>query len=338
MFTQDSELSPLKLHFISKLILEASQQLGLLNLKNTKALKDCLKKNYKSTPVNSNIFSNDAIQTRFSNLNYMEKEKIGKEICCFESILYKLSGELSVNGSYNILNDYVDEEFNEKESLTDLIKAYFENKKLLITLQNRLKYIQNSKSEIVLDYNKQIKYMKLLKDDFQLFETCKVRTVRRWENARRSQNFIRLFIKEQDMVYEEQQMQKGVNQDYMINFHIERYLDSNISDMLDAIGEWDDRISNELDELEVKMQDYNEKRHKFDTQKKNYEELYTKHKQVIDEHNEKIRKEKELILMAKCSIKIQAWWRGVMVRKKLGPFKPKLSKKNKGKKKSKKYY
>lgn len=60
-------------------------------------------------------------------------------------------------------------------------------------------------------------------------------------------------------------------------------------------------------------------------------------KKVIDDgkaNRERKRKEEErLEMLNKKATKIQAWWRGMMVRHKLGPFNPKKGKKGKGKEK-----
>ena len=48
------------------------------------------------------------------------------------------------------------------------------------------------------------------------------------------------------------------------------------------------------------------------------------------------RKEEQEAIELKASIRLQSWWRGVMVRKGLGPFKKGKKKKGKGKKSGKK--
>lgn len=67
---------------------------------------------------------------------------------------------------------------------------------------------------------------------------------------------------------------------------------------------------------------------------------YAEYEQVVVEdriEKEKIRRkvEQEAIEL-KAGIKLQAWWRGVMVRKGLGPYKKGKKKKGKGKKSGKK--
>lgn len=66
---------------------------------------------------------------------------------------------------------------------------------------------------------------------------------------------------------------------------------------------------------------------------------YRRNQEFIDTYlaeKEALEKEKELQeCMQKSAIKIQAWWRGVMVRRKLGPYRP-MEKKKKRQGKAKK--
>lgn len=63
---------------------------------------------------------------------------------------------------------------------------------------------------------------------------------------------------------------------------------------------------------------------------------YSKVVQDDRDHKERLRKEAERELEEqKACVDIQAWWRGVMVRKQLGPYKPKKKGKGKGKKSGK---
>lgn len=55
----------------------------------------------------------------------------------------------------------------------------------------------------------------------------------------------------------------------------------------------------------------------------------------LERKAEKQRIEEELRFLNRMATVIQAWWRGTMVRKKLGPYRPASKKKKKDKKKKK---
>lgn len=78
--------------------------------------------------------------------------------------------------------------------------------------------------------------------------------------------------------------------------------------------------------LKLKFDEMNEKFSLRDVEIRDYLE----ERQILEDANILIERQHEAV------VKIQAWWRGIMVRRNLGPYrrkKPKKSKKSKGKKK-----
>lgn len=305
MASASNGILPMQLHFIKKLLDDACNQLKFLN--------------------------------HSEQNNDLEKQKRSKDISQLRSLIKSLGHEITHHGTTSVLETFITHNLQEATKNHQLINDYFTNKQKLDSLELQLHQANTRKSILLQELDQKVTKAQSERDDVRLLEACRLRTVKRWEDTRCDQNAILFHMSEQNLSQELKELDEAIDDDRMISFHTERYLENCINDLLDTIGEWDDRITKETDELEISMQQLSERQFNFEKKKTQFEELYVKRKQAIDEINARIQEERELILMAKCSIKIQAWWRGVMVRKQLGPFKPKKSKKKKkgGKKKGK---
>lgn len=322
-------ISHMQFHFIRQILDSAKKQLNFLNRENDSNIKPQKKNDSKS-------YYGDILSNEESSYTALEKEKRSKDIALFQSLCNSLGHEIINHGTSSILEKFILQEYQETTDIHQLINDYFINKQKLHSLEIEFQQVNTKKSTLIAELDKKVYKTQLERDDIRLVEECRVRTAKRWEDTRCDQNAIMFHLKEQELSQELRELDEAIDDDRMINFHTERHLDTCINDLYDTIGQWDDRITRETDDLENSLQQLSERRFNFEKRKKQCEELYMRQKEAIEELNEKMRKEKELILMAKCSIKIQAWWRGTMVRKKLGPFKPKSKKKKKTRNKGRK--
>ncbi|XP_017770203.1 PREDICTED: IQ domain-containing protein G-like [Nicrophorus vespilloides] len=163
----------------------------------------------------------------------------------------------------------------------------------------------------------------------------------RWEYSRKHQGKIMLEDKEAhfEEIVNNSQMQMELQK--RIHTDIVRYFEESQEDMQSQIQYWMDRYE---EEVEVRDAELLRMRMERDQQM----EYYLAQKAMYEEHAEfviywgAIREERRIAAEifereTKAAIRIQAWWRGLMVRKKLGRFgKKKRGKKGKGGKDAKK--
>lgn len=179
------------------------------------------------------------------------------------------------------------------------------------------------------------------KDEIEtiLFDnTVKKRYIENWENARIEQGFMVCDKNETEQLDIINKYKSEIEKEIRINSELVSYILENQKDIEEGIDNWTRRYETELEERQTEIQVLKDRR---EEQQKRYEEMlrtYDEHAQAITEYLAlKERKRLEGIRNAKrldASIRIQAWWRGLMVRLQLGPFNPKKKKKKgKGKKK-----
>ncbi|XP_025205682.1 uncharacterized protein LOC112601989 [Melanaphis sacchari] len=149
--------------------------------------------------------------------------------------------------------------------------------------------------------------------------------VEKWEKAR-VENFKFKFrseeLKLQKYIVE---LQAKMKTDQLIDIENEQYLDYSIKELEKQIEYWECKYKTDTNKIDEKLENLiitlEEKTKEIESLKKIFIERQT----IIEEHTEnKQRAEEEkkrIDHMEKMATKIQAWWRGTMVRRRLGPYK-----------------
>lgn len=166
----------------------------------------------------------------------------------------------------------------------------------------------------------------------------KLKYVESWEMSRYEANGIKLDWKEDDYTETIREKSNAVDREARIHAEVELFLTEMSQEYEDLILSWMDRYEKEMEQLETDIQILKEKREEQFEQTEQLREEYERRNVAIADYlevKELRRQEQERQEQrARAAIKIQAWWRGTMVRKCLGPYRKK--KKGKGKDKKKK--
>lgn len=153
-----------------------------------------------------------------------------------------------------------------------------------------------------------------------------------------SQTQKKCFLTEKDMKDEIDRLHRQIEEEERVNQEIEQYLRTHHVDLEDKLEYW----------MEKYDKDVEAKQHDLDVLKaskandlarlQELTKLYAEYEQVVVEdriEKEKARRKAEQEAEElKATVKVQSWWRGIMVRKQLGPYSKKKKKKGKKGKKS----
>lgn len=143
-------------------------------------------------------------------------------------------------------------------------------------------------------------------------------------------------IEEFDLMAEIKNAEDAEVAENLTNFEVLHHLEDTIDELFKKMEEWDDKITADTDSLDASEQELHQRRKNFEARKKRCHEAFEQRKLALAEKDAAIERERILMIMAKAALRIQAWWRGTMVRKGLGRFKKKKSKKKKKATKKKK--
>ncbi|XP_026315171.1 dynein regulatory complex protein 9-like [Hyposmocoma kahamanoa] len=161
------------------------------------------------------------------------------------------------------------------------------------------------------------------------------RHVDNWECARREQHVDA--INKIENVYGDsiRYYMNRMKKELIVHHEIEALVNININETLDEIQMWIEKYDKDTETIGLNIQTkrilYLDKL----SRRMELEEMIKLHEKEVWDWTEFKRKraeaQKYFSDMTRCAVMIQAWWRGLLVRKQLGPFK--VDKKKKRKKK-----
>lgn len=257
-----------------------------------------------------------------------------------EDILIQIKNELRDNQSFNNLLMYLRDFRRTEKEEENLIKKESDNRNLSNQLNRAVNKTIEDTKEQAQNANKKIAKCK---DDIEtmLFDNAlKIRYVDQWENARIEQGLMICDKNENEQQEIIDQYKNEIEKEIRINIEIENYITENQKDIEESIENWMQRYDTELEEKVMQIQTLKDKKEEQEIKYKQMLLDYEVHGKEIAEflifkENKRIEEETEALRNA-AATKIQAWWRGLMVRLKLGPFNPNPKKKKKKDKKGKK--
>merc|ERR1712243_526058 len=128
-------------------------------------------------------------------------------------------------------------------------------------------------------------------------------------------------------------IKKKIDEEIRVNQEIEQYLKTHQAELEEKVDYWMEKYDTDVDEKTHQLDVL--KGSKADDLAKLHEltKLYADYEQVVVKdriEKEKIRRLQEQELEElKSTVKLQSWWRGIMVRTQLGPYSKKKKKKGK---------
>ncbi|KAE9538886.1 hypothetical protein AGLY_005468 [Aphis glycines] len=268
----------------------------------------------------------------------------------FERTLLEISIMDSIYGS-SIISEYVKDifqvsidelhNFGTLKTLHAIVDENEQQKKLQFRLQKDEREPSNDE-QFIEEYEsleKKIQKLKQKEEEIDaIIEKCTAdgehKAIRReteknyvdkWEKSR-VENF-KFKFKSEELELQKYiiELQAKMKTDKVVDNENEQYLDYSIKELEKQIEYWECKYKTDTKEIDEKLENLivtlEEKTKEIECLKKTFNERKT----IIEEHAEnkqRAEEEKKLIdHMEKMATKIQAWWRGTMVRRRLGPYK-----------------
>ncbi|XP_050060021.1 dynein regulatory complex protein 9-like [Aphis gossypii] len=268
----------------------------------------------------------------------------------FEKTLLEISIMDSIYGS-SIISEYVKDifqvsidelhNFGTLKTLHAIVDENEQQKKLRFRLQKDEREPSNDE-QFIEEYEsleKKIQKFKQKEEEIDaIIEKCTAdgehKAIRReteknyvdkWEKSR-VENF-KFKFKSEELELQKYiiELQAKMKTDQVVDKENEQYLDYSIKELEEQIEYWECKYKTDNKEIDEKLENLivtlEEKTKEIECLKKTFNER----KIIIEEHAEnkqRAEEEKKLIdHMEKMATKIQAWWRGTMVRRRLGPYK-----------------
>ncbi|CAL1684547.1 unnamed protein product [Lasius platythorax] len=259
------------------------------------------------------------------------REKLQRDSLYVSGIIRDLKREISERGTIEVLIKEIERITSREEQERFLSE---ENGKMQTIIAKLRKTIVDKKTSNEKEEESLTKKLTLTRDEkerLKLIKDVEMRYVQAWETARREQNVLRYKLKMD-------QLEKTLNNYYVreknencVNSELTRYLTWRVAFIENRIEQWRQRYDREQRMYEKEICKV---RNEIEDAQKYLEQLtteYCSNQEFIDTYlaeQEALRRQKEHEdHVQRCTIRIQAWWRGVMVRRKLGPYRPEEKKK-----------
>ncbi|XP_021937543.1 IQ domain-containing protein G isoform X2 [Zootermopsis nevadensis] len=264
-----------------------------------------------------------------------------KEWIRLEEVLHIVMDELTFQNSFKTLVEISKFEEQKQSEEAELRSIEKKNVKKINNLHMMLKTeFKKGMDEL----NERHDTVARLKDQIQetlFMNDLKFKYVSKWEAARIEQNCERLSLSEKILEDQLTDLKDNIDMEMRCHVEIEMYMKHATTNLEKEIKNWMEKYGSELEERAADCQKLQAKRAVTCKELEDLLSLYQQHQNEIDAylaHKEKeaakAAHEAHLYCMATV---IQAWWRGTMVRRGLGPYKKsKKGKDRKGKAKGRK--
>ncbi|XP_044268417.1 dynein regulatory complex protein 9-like [Tribolium madens] len=264
-------------------------------------------------------------------LNY---RKFQKDLSWLENVLKSVIIDLQKSFYFDdfikILNEDNLTRQEEHTLLTSKMFNLHEVKKLRTYLDLEKKELNRELQDVTEELGN---FKDQLNDDI-IESGVKLNYLKEWQKSRQEQNTSILNRQEQKLIKMAENMNAEIEKEIVIHEDMFSFLEMSLSEFQEEITKWMEKYDVDMEELEKAVE---KKKIDLEQQKDNYLKLleeYNSRQEEMDKYKahklQMQREAEELQRQTRAATRIQAWWRGVMFRKGLGPFKRKKGKGKKG--------
>ncbi|XP_044593039.1 dynein regulatory complex protein 9 [Cotesia glomerata] len=282
---------------------------------------------YQNTLVNFNhhVVNNNYNNNSRKQLDQLEiLDKLKEDSLYVRELLEELLEEVEESGSFSTLIKLIENNTSRENNERDILVDYEKVQEAVKSFRKTLREFTIARNREMEALKAQLITLRMEKEKLEFKNELETQYASGWEKAQCEQSSLRCSI-----------ILKGLNtslQDWLIRGknerrvarEIEAFLKQNILANENAAERWRNRYNQEIKAYETKN---NKLRSDIKMKLNRLEMLEDKFKSrqefidayLAEKEAKRVQKEKE-DYRRNCSIKIQSWWRGVMVRRKLGPY------------------
>jgi len=267
--------------------------------------------------------------------------KIQEDRTFLESVMGSTMTELVQNCSFQALLDAVNGMKSHKQALQATIQKEEDGRRRVKELQRKLLGVKKEKETEIQQRNEMISHLKDQLQEMKAKTSMEGKYIKKCAEVAVAQSQKRCVNAEKDMKAEIEKLQVRLDEEGNAHQKIESYLQAHQKDLEKKLEFWIDKYETDKEAKQKELDTLKQTKAKDLEKLQELTKLYKEYEQIVVEdriEKEKARRKAEQeAIELRSSIRLQSWWRGVMVRKGFGPFgKKKKGKGKKGKKGKKK--
>ncbi|XP_045527781.1 dynein regulatory complex protein 9-like isoform X1 [Pieris brassicae] len=234
--------------------------------------------------------------------------------------------DLSKHRRFYALSDYVTTVTRKRQHSEVLIEEEAKNKLLRRETQRQLRQQRNHIKSVTYDCNMTVENLKNRVQDAALNVEIRFRYIGNWQNARCEQNSQRITHIESPRVETIDFYKQRIEQEHRVHSEVELLINILINEILENVEHWMVKYEKDMEKMDLKIQRTKNKHETTEERRCALEEkLKLREVELNNWISFKDKREADRLYREKMTIAalaIQAWWRGLLVRLELGPYKP----------------
>ncbi|XP_043272441.1 dynein regulatory complex protein 9 [Venturia canescens] len=242
------------------------------------------------------------------------------------NILDDLIENVESNGRYDVLIREIEDNEREREEEICVVENYEDTMKNLDELG---KLLENEKKVNAREREELGTKLASLKNEVKKLRykaNVESKYVKAYEEARCEAHALRCSFDYQTLRDKQNNISSNENNEIRVGTEIVKFLEINILENERAVSEWRERYEQETLTYTSEIQHLSKEIEAKEERLRKLQSQYRERQEFIDtyiaekERARRLKKREER--RRDCAIRIQAWWRGLMVRRKLGPYRP----------------
>ncbi|XP_045527858.1 dynein regulatory complex protein 9-like isoform X2 [Pieris brassicae] len=264
--------------------------------------------------------------------NEYKLNKLDSDRNNFTTVLRDTYKDLTLHNRYAVLQEFVNMLVATDEYRLKVADDEVKNKGLRHDLNKQLRQQRNHIKSVIYDTDAIIERLKNFVEDAALYAETESRYTDGWQRARTEQHLQTIIDNEESPSRTIEYYKRRTDHEQRVHTEVELLINIIINETLQKVEDWMNKYDRDMEHIDLKIQlKKNEYQNEHDRRVGLEDTIETHDKQMKDwnyfkEEREKARLYREK--MTKSAITVQAWWRGLLVRRELGPFK--VAKKPKG--------
>ncbi|XP_022113335.2 dynein regulatory complex protein 9-like [Pieris rapae] len=265
-------------------------------------------------------------------------DKLDNDRKLLVNILCETYLDLSKHRRFYALSDYVTTVTRRRQHSEELIEDEAKNKLLRRETQRQLRQQRNHIKSVTYDCNMNVENLKNRVQDAALDVEIRCRYIGNWQNARCEQNSQKISHIETPHAKNIDFYKQKTEQEHRVHSEVELLMNILINEILEKVEEWMMKYEKDMEKIDLKIQRTKTKHETTEERRFALEEkLKLREEELKNWISFKDKREADRLYrekMTNAALAIQAWWRGLLVRLELGPYKP-IKRPTKGDKKKK---
>lgn len=269
----------------------------------------------------THVFSRSVRQNPLTGDNMT---KIQQDRYFLETVMGETLSELIQNCTFAVLAETVRAEKERKAQLLETILKEENGRKRVKYLQKQLGDIKKEKEKEIQDRNEMIAHLKDQLQEMKAKTNMEGKYSKKCTEVRVAQTQKKCSIEEKNMKDEIETLRHDIDEEIRVNEEIKSYLNTHQAELESKVDMWMVKYDKDVEAKQHELDVLKASKAKDLERLQELTKLYKEYEQVvvedrIDKEKTRRKQEQEAIEL-KASIKVQSWWRGVMVRKGYGPY------------------